>query len=126
MKALAASSIGQYGQSVQSLADYYRTVELGLGACFRDSEPVAPPNNRKARLADAGIPLMGLFPLPNSVAAIAPLVGRIQIESEASGPNTSSRVSRFFITARNRGRSTNLLARGCCRWPRNGRPIARR
>ena len=36
MKALAASSIGQYEQSVRALADYYRTVELGLVACFRD------------------------------------------------------------------------------------------
>src|SRR5579862_5704132 len=39
MKALAASSIGQYEKSVEALADYYRTVELGLGACFRESEP---------------------------------------------------------------------------------------
>jgi F-type H+-transporting ATPase subunit gamma len=37
MKALAASSIGQYEKSVRALADYYRTVELGLGACFRES-----------------------------------------------------------------------------------------
>ena len=31
MKALAASSIGQYDKSVRALGDYYRTVELGLG-----------------------------------------------------------------------------------------------
>jgi F-type H+-transporting ATPase subunit gamma len=36
MKALAASSIGQYEQSVSALADYYRTVELGLNICFRN------------------------------------------------------------------------------------------
>jgi F-type H+-transporting ATPase subunit gamma len=36
-----------------------------------------------ARLADAGLPLKGLFAVPNSVQAITPLVGRIQIESEA-------------------------------------------
>lgn len=41
MKALAASSIGQYEQSVHALADYYRTVELGLGVCFRLSTPSA-------------------------------------------------------------------------------------
>jgi len=41
MKVLAASSIGQYEQSVRALADYYRTVELGLRACFRESEPGA-------------------------------------------------------------------------------------
>jgi F-type H+-transporting ATPase subunit gamma len=35
MKALAASSIGQYEQSVRALGDYYRAVELGLGVCFR-------------------------------------------------------------------------------------------
>jgi len=32
MKALAASSIGQYEQSTRALGDYYRTVEVGLGA----------------------------------------------------------------------------------------------
>jgi F-type H+-transporting ATPase subunit gamma len=135
MKALAASSIGQYEKSVLALADYYRTVELGLGACFRESQPVARMAERKgqtdssaigaivfgsdqglvgqfndvvadyaiktfadwpgkpyvwavgervrARLADAGLTLMGLFPVPGSVEAIAPLVGQIQIESEA-------------------------------------------
>jgi F-type H+-transporting ATPase subunit gamma len=135
MKALAASSIGQYEKSVSALGDYYRTVELGLGACFRASEPVAPSEKRKgppdtgvigavifgsdqglvgqfndivadyaiqtlaalpgkphvwavgervhARLSDAGLSLMGLFTVPNSVQAITPLVGQIQIESEA-------------------------------------------
>ncbi len=37
MKALAASNIGQYEESVQALADYYRTVELGLGVCLQKS-----------------------------------------------------------------------------------------
>src|SRR5208337_570181 len=135
MKALAASSIGQYEKSVLALGDYYRTVELGLGACFRASKPAAMAVKRKgqtdtsaigavvfgsdqglvgqfndvvadyavktlatlpgkpqvwavgervhARLADAGLPLMGLFTVPNSVKAITPLVGQIQIESEA-------------------------------------------
>jgi F-type H+-transporting ATPase subunit gamma len=135
MKALAASSIGQYEKSVRALADYYRTVELGLGACFRESEPAAVKVERKgqtdagaigavvfgsdqglvgqfndvvadyaiktlaalpgkpkvwavgervhARLADAGLSLMGLFTVPNSVQAITPLVGQIQIEGEA-------------------------------------------
>jgi F-type H+-transporting ATPase subunit gamma len=35
MKALAASSIGQYERSVRSLADYYRAVEMGLAVCLR-------------------------------------------------------------------------------------------
>jgi F-type H+-transporting ATPase subunit gamma len=36
-----------------------------------------------ARLADAGVQMVGLFPVPGSVEAIPPLVGQIQIESEA-------------------------------------------
>lgn len=38
MKALAASSIGQYEQSARALGDYYRTVELGLGVCLRKNK----------------------------------------------------------------------------------------
>ena len=135
MKALAASSIGQYEKSVLALADYYRTVELGLSACFRESDPASllaarhQPNDSgdigaiifgsdqglvgqfneviadyaikalaglpgkpdvwavgarvHARLMDSGLPPIGLFTVPASVKAIAPLVGQIQIESEA-------------------------------------------
>src|SRR5271154_4804719 len=135
MKALAASSIGQYEKSVRALGDYYRTVELGLGACFCASKPIAPVANRKqktdtsaigaivfgsdqglvgqfndvvadyavktlatlpgkpevwavgervqARLMDAGLKPIGIFAVPNSVQSITPLVGQIQIESEA-------------------------------------------
>lgn len=43
MKAMAASSIGQYERSVRALADYARTVELGLGACLREGAPLALP-----------------------------------------------------------------------------------
>jgi F-type H+-transporting ATPase subunit gamma len=52
MKALAASSIGQYEKSVRALADYYRTVELGLGACFRESGPALVAGTEKQ--TDAG------------------------------------------------------------------------
>ena len=135
MKALAASSIGQYEKSVRALGDYYRTVELGLATCFREGKPAALMVERKGqsdagaigavvfgsdqglvgqfndvvadyaiktlaalpgkpevwavgervhgRLKDAGLPMMGLFAVPNSVNAITPLVGQIQIESEA-------------------------------------------
>jgi F-type H+-transporting ATPase subunit gamma len=133
MKALAASSIGQYESSVRALADYYRTVELGLSACFRKIGPTssvakgtttepdavgavvfgsdqglvgqfnevvaddamevlgalhgraqvwAVGQRVHARLADAGLPLMSLFPVPNSVQAIAPLVGQILVAGE--------------------------------------------
>ena len=36
-----------------------------------------------ARLLDAGLPLVRLFGVPNSVQAISPLVGQILVESEA-------------------------------------------
>ena len=42
MKALAASNIGQYEKSVLALGDYSRTVELGLGVCFRSRAIAAP------------------------------------------------------------------------------------
>jgi F-type H+-transporting ATPase subunit gamma len=136
MKALAASSIGQYEQSVRALGDYYRTVQLGLGLCFRvpglaalmtretgqrnagaisavvfgtDQGLVGQFNDVvaghavkaladltgtpriwavgervHARLQDAGLPLAGLFTVPNSVKAITPLVGQILVESEAN------------------------------------------
>lgn len=43
MKALAASNIGQYENSVRALADYYRSVELGLSICFRKNAPLSTP-----------------------------------------------------------------------------------
>jgi F-type H+-transporting ATPase subunit gamma len=134
MKALAASSIGQYEQSVRALGDYYRNVELGLGVCFRGTgsealmtggasqtdaaaigavvfgsdqglvgqfndvvadhavktlaalaakpEVWAVGERVHARLADAGLPMIGLFAVPNSVKAITPLVGQILVDSE--------------------------------------------
>jgi F-type H+-transporting ATPase subunit gamma len=53
MKALAASSIGQYEQSVRALGDYYRTVELGLGVCFRATGSAAWMTG-ETRRKDAG------------------------------------------------------------------------
>ena len=55
MKSLAASSIGQYERSVRALGDYYRTVELGLGACLRTREPAASTNEGKPRSAAAAV-----------------------------------------------------------------------
>ena len=147
MKALAASSIGQYERSVCALADYYRTVELGLGVCFREGEPASLTAERKgkadassvgaivfgsdqglvgqfneviadyaiqtlsalpgkarvwavgervhARLADAGLTPLGLFTVPNSVNAITPLVGQVQIEIE--GDRAKGNYARVYI-----------------------------
>ena len=38
MKAMAASNINQYEMAVQSLQDYYRTISLGLNACFNNKK----------------------------------------------------------------------------------------
>ncbi len=134
MKALAASSIGQYEKSVRALSDYHRAVELGLSVCFRQSGPAAanaqrednsaaavigavvfgsdqglvgqfnervaghamttlsklPGTQRRiwavgqrvhSRLVDEGLPCVGLFTVPNSVQAIAALVGQILMQS---------------------------------------------
>ena len=60
MKALAASSIGQYEKSVRALDDYYHTVELGLSVCFRDS-PLAfdLQRNTKAGASVVGAVVFG-------------------------------------------------------------------
>jgi F-type H+-transporting ATPase subunit gamma len=143
MKALAASSIGQYEQSARALGDYYHTVELGLGVCLRENQgqpnvsglptadsPAQAKRRAKreitavlfgsdqglvgqfndvvadhaitaltalpgraqiwavgervqARLVAAGLAVRGLFPVPNSVKGITPLVGQILVEHEA-------------------------------------------
>lgn len=149
MKAIAASSIGQYEKSVAALMDYTDTVELGLAVCLRESEPM-PANNRgkryadtknigavifgsdqglvgqfnevlvdfvmktlamlpgtpsiwavgervSSRLVDQGLPIQGLFSVPNSVKGISSLVGRILIESEnISGKNEASELYLFY------------------------------
>ena len=134
MKAVAASSIGQFEKSVRALTEYYHAVELGLGAYFRDNGNPQLAVDRKvptgsgeitavvfgsdqgligrfndvvtdysvrtlatlsgepevwavgervhARLTDAGVPVIGIFSVPSSVKAIAPLVGQILVETD--------------------------------------------
>ncbi len=49
MKAMSAASIRQYEKAADSLADYYRTVELGLHVVLRDlEEPILPPPPKHA------------------------------------------------------------------------------
>jgi len=135
MKAVAASSIAQYEQSVLALADYSRTIELGLSICFPDLGPTAlrpaprqPSETRvigalifgsdqglvgrfndvvaqhavrtlqelpgkpevwvvgervQPYLLDAGLEPLEVFPVPTSITAITPLIGRILLEREA-------------------------------------------
>lgn len=54
MKAMAASSIGQYEKAVQSLNAYYRTVELGLVAVFQHGVP-APAADATSAVAHGAI-----------------------------------------------------------------------
>jgi F-type H+-transporting ATPase subunit gamma len=49
MKAQAAASIEQYQRAVTALADYQRTVSLGLGACLRSRALVPSPIGRPQR-----------------------------------------------------------------------------
>jgi len=92
MKALAASSIGQYEKSVSALGDYNRTIEMGLGLCFRKSGLAAPITAVKGRTGEESVGAVifgsdqGLVGQFNDVVAdfaIKTLVGQIQIESEA-------------------------------------------
>jgi F-type H+-transporting ATPase subunit gamma len=133
MKALAASSIGQYERAVRALANYHRTVELGLRACLREDIPAAGQQHLPGhteilraivfgsdqglvgqfndavadyaintlaaphaesriwavgervhtRLAESGLPPVGLFAVPNAVQGITALVEQLQIQTEA-------------------------------------------
>ncbi len=52
MKAMAASSVGQYENAVRSLDDYYRTVQLALATCFCQRQ--LAPQTLPAPLPEAG------------------------------------------------------------------------
>jgi len=149
MKAVAASSISQYENSVRALSDYARTVDLGLSVCFQrlGTMPILPqpPASTKkhvigavvfgtdqglvgrfndvvaehavrtlrqlpgepqvwavgervqSHLLDAGLPLLNVFPVPTSVQAITPLIGRILQESEAHhGPSENTELHLIY------------------------------
>jgi len=59
MKALAASSIGQYEAAVRSLADYEQSVELGLRVCFHQASSVDAPSRGEAKTAPIGAIVFG-------------------------------------------------------------------
>jgi F-type H+-transporting ATPase subunit gamma len=59
MKAVASSSIGQYQSSILALADYYRTVELGLCVCLNSLEPSLAPSLRPTRDGTIGAIVFG-------------------------------------------------------------------
>ncbi len=148
MKTLAASNVGQYERSLRALADYYRTVELGLGACFRESERAIPEAGMTrasemktvcaivfgsdqglvgrfnevvvdaateafgartrsveiwavgqrvdSRLLEGGVAPSGVFAVPTSVNAIAPLVAQILLQTVASRGSIESTELHLF------------------------------
>jgi F-type H+-transporting ATPase subunit gamma len=131
MKAMAAVSIGQYEKSTLALEDYYRSVRLGLGVCFRGGGVLKQPVPRQTGadrgitgavvfgsdqglvgqfnesiaghaaqalaslpgrkkiwavgervgdcLADLGLSVTDVFPVPLSIKAVTPLTGEITL-----------------------------------------------
>jgi F-type H+-transporting ATPase subunit gamma len=59
MKAVAASSIGQYEAAVRALADYERSVELGLSVCFRQGWATSAHSSRKKDTGTVGVIVFG-------------------------------------------------------------------
>ncbi|GGW57249.1 F0F1 ATP synthase subunit gamma [Alishewanella tabrizica] len=63
MKAMTASHITQYERAVDSLGDYYRTVQLGLRACFNQTENITDAHNHLissgGRTAKLGVLVFG-------------------------------------------------------------------
>jgi F-type H+-transporting ATPase subunit gamma len=147
MKALAASSIGQYEKAVAALDQYYRTVELGLMACLKNETAslpaTTPPSDTgaivaivfgsdqglvgrfndvlmefaidaleslpgktqqiwsvgermQALIVEAGLPAPRVLFVPNSVEAIAPLVGQILIAIEQTRERNGIREVHVF------------------------------
>src|SRR5690554_3873528 len=47
MKAMATSNITQYELAVESLQEYYRTISLGLYACFKEGNISLVPDHRR-------------------------------------------------------------------------------
>jgi len=68
--------VGQFNDIIADFAIKYLTVLPRKPHVWVVGERV------HARLADADLPLAGIFPVPNSVMAITPFVGRMLIEHE--------------------------------------------
>jgi len=92
MKAVAASSIGQYEKSVRAWADYYRTVQLGLGACFREGGP-APWSAERKRPRVAGA--IGAVVCSSDQGLGGPFNG---VVADHVGGGTAGRVNNFDTT----------------------------
>ncbi len=118
MKAMAASSIGQYEQSVESVGDYYRTVSLGLTACLRQrntmtSLPAEHRNEQRPVIAvvfgsDQG--LAGQFNEKIADFALDHLRGRDDfLHLWAVGERVESRLTEAGLTIRGRFNVPNAV-----------------
>jgi F-type H+-transporting ATPase subunit gamma len=87
------SDQGLVGQFNEVVADF--AVET-LAALPRKAQVWAVGERVHARLADAGVPLMKPFMVPNSVKAIGPLVGQILLETEARSPVEVAEIHLFY------------------------------
>lgn len=61
MKAMAAMHIGQYEQSVKALANYNRTVELGLSECLRENRRGVPIEEEGERPSEVSAVIAVVF-----------------------------------------------------------------
>ncbi|KIA86013.1 F0F1 ATP synthase subunit gamma [Kaistella jeonii] len=148
MKAMAGSNIVQYEMAVNSLADYYHTIALGIVAYFEaeDIKDIKDPNEYKTKseeticaivfgsdqglvaqfnddmasfvvtslqkmpgkkvlwvvgervqllLSDEGFQTSKLFPVPNDLTAVTPLVTEILKQSRES--QQKKEISTFYI-----------------------------
>jgi F-type H+-transporting ATPase subunit gamma len=107
MKSLAAASIGQYERSVHALADYRRTVEIGLGACLRESQhgaSIRVPSGRVERAAVGAVifgsdqGLVGQFNdvvAENAAKALASFGPKVRVW--AVGERVSSRLTELGL-----------------------------
>jgi F-type H+-transporting ATPase subunit gamma len=108
MKALAASSIGQYERSMRALADYDRSVSFGLGECFRQAR-LSPELQQTSRPGDEDVVgaivfgsdqgLVGPFNdvvADHAIRALAALPGRPRVW--AVGERVEARLSDAGLT----------------------------
>lgn len=86
MKALAASSIGQYEKSVSALGDYYRTVELGFGAYFRENVPSIREANSNTQIKASAIGAVGFGSDQGLVGQFNDIIADFAIKTMAALP----------------------------------------
>jgi F-type H+-transporting ATPase subunit gamma len=89
MKAVAASSIGQYEKAVEALGQYQRSVELGLGLCLRGEQGSAAAAPAATRNPPIGALVFGSD--QGLVGRFNEVVGSFALESlrKLPGPKTA-------------------------------------